>query len=243
MIVLCWDFDGTLTYSDPLWTNSVYHALKMTDPYTPVSFQDIRPFMASGFPWHTPDSDYRKTINDHWWHHMNHYFFQVYQSLGVSDSVAALSCKKIRSIIRQAKNYRLYEDALSTLQQTSGKCQNIILSNNHPDLREVIHALGLSPFFQDYIISAEIGYDKPRPEIFQLARSRYPHGTRFIMIGDSIHADIIGGKNARMETILVHKGYCEQADYCCEQLEEIPKILSKKLRILHEKSVLPQHWV
>ena len=91
MIVLCWDFDGTLTYSDPLWTNSVYHALKMTDPYTPVSFQDIRPFMASGFPWHTPDSDYRKTINDHWWHHMNHYFFQVYQSLGVSDSVAALS--------------------------------------------------------------------------------------------------------------------------------------------------------
>lgn len=41
------------------------------------------------------------------------------------------------------------------------------------------------------------------------------------MIGDSIHADIAGGNNAGMTTILVHKGYSEKADFCFDDLRSV----------------------
>ena len=67
MKVVFWDFEGTLVYSNPLWSNSVYNALKLVCPDTEVTFNDIRVCMASGFTWHTPDEDYsllrkKKTI-------------------------------------------------------------------------------------------------------------------------------------------------------------------------------------
>lgn len=41
------------------------------------------------------------------------------------------------------------------------------------------------------------------------------------MVGDSVNADIIGGNQAGFKTILVHKGFNEQADYCFEDLQAI----------------------
>ncbi len=49
MKVVFWDFDGTLVYSNPLWSGSVYKALKDTDSGTKICFEDIRKHMAYGF--------------------------------------------------------------------------------------------------------------------------------------------------------------------------------------------------
>ena len=41
------------------------------------------------------------------------------------------------------------------------------------------------------------------------------------MVGDSVTADVVGGNNADMKTVLVYKGYNKKADFSLENLKEI----------------------
>lgn len=221
MAVIFWDFDGTLVHSNPLWSNSVYAALKDTDANTKVNFEDIRKCMAKGFTWHTPYEDYSKCVGDKWWDFMTDKICNAYISLGVNCRTAQLATAKIRSIIKRADNYILYPDTAETLKSSEKHGNtNVILSNNYPDLIEVLDFLGLTVYFDNIIVSANVGYDKPRQEIFDIAKSYYPNED-YIMIGDSVSADIIGGRNAGMTTVYVHNGYCDEADFCFNHLKDI----------------------
>ncbi len=54
----------------------------------------------------------------------------------------------------------------------------------------------LFPFFEDLIISEEVGVAKPDPEIFEIAfRNRNVDKTKILMIGDNLSSDIAGGLN------------------------------------------------
>ena len=220
-MVLFWDFDGTLVNSNPLWSNSVYQAIKMVDCNVSVSFDDVRKCMANGFTWHMPDEDFSFLIDDKWWEYMNRKFFDDYISLGVDAVYANEAVKNIRAIIKKVENYTLYDDAVDVLKMSiQNNNINVLLSNNYPDLNELISELGLSEYFDRIIVSAKVGYDKPRKEIFDIAKSYYPN-EKYIMIGDNVSADIVGGKIVGMTTILVHNGFCDEADYCFDNLLDI----------------------
>ena len=222
MKVIFWDFDGTLVYSNPLWSNSVYNALKSVYNDTTVTFNEIRACMATGFTWHTPEKDFTAFTNEKWWQYMNHYFYNCYISLNVPQNIAEQATEKIRDFIKRKENYQLYSDACSTLKKLKDKgVKNVILSNNYPDLCDVLKKLDIYDLFDDFVISAVVGYDKPRKEIFEIAKSLYPNAKEYYMVGDSVKADIIGGNNAGFKSILVHKGFDEQADYCFDDLSSI----------------------
>ncbi|MDE5670967.1 MAG: HAD family hydrolase [Eubacterium sp.] len=222
MKVIFWDFDGTLVYSNPLWSNSVYNALKSVDGNTTVTFSEIRKLMASGFTWHMPNENYTEFTNEKWWQYMNHYFYSCYLSLNTPQNIAEQATAKIRDIIKKKENYTLYSDAVSTLKKLKSKgIKNVILSNNYPDLCDVLKELEIYDLFDDFVISAAVGYDKPRKEIFEIAENFYPNADEYYMVGDSVNADIVGGNCAGFKTILVHKGFCEKADYCFDDLKSI----------------------
>lgn len=228
MKVIFWDFDGTLVHSNPLWSGSVYNALKQVCPDTEVEFSEIRKYMAHGFTWHTPNEDYSLITGDKWWAHMNAYFFSSYIALGVPADIAESATKQIRTIIKRKENYTLYPDSVSTLKTLNDMgFTNALLSNNYPDLIEVLEKLGIADFFDNIIISAKVGYDKPRQEIFEIAKNLYSNAEVYYMIGDSVNADIIGGNNAGMTTVLVHRGNDENADHCVDELEQIIEIMSE----------------
>lgn len=152
---------------------------------------------------------------------MTNKIYNDYISLGVNADIFDFASSRVRSIIKRKENYIIYYDAVETLKLSLNKGNtNVILSNNYPDLDEVLDELNLTQFFDRIIVSACVGYDKPRKEVFDIAKSYYPDND-YIMIGDSVNADIIGGKNAGMTTILVHKGFSSQADYCFDDLGDI----------------------
>ena len=153
---------------------------------------------------------------------MNRHFYKSYLSLGLTEEQSKTATEKVRTIILKKENYFLFDGAHETLEHliTKGH-KNILLSNNFPDLKQVTDALDLTRYFEHMVISGLTGYEKPHPKIFEIAKALYPAETEFYMIGDNINADIIGGKNAGMKTILVHKGFDKRADYCFERLEEI----------------------
>ncbi len=225
MIIIYWDFDGTLVYSNPLWSNTVYNSLKEIAPNVNIKFTEIRKCMAKGFTWHMPDNDYSSLIGDKWWDFMNNKISDDYIRLGVDSDTAIKASKLVRNNIKKSENYTLFPDTVKALKYSLEKgCKNVILSNNFPDLAEVMEKLNLTKYFDNIIVSANYGFDKPRQELFNIAKSMYPN-SNYIMVGDSISADIIGGNNAGMKTILVHNGYNANADYYCDNLMNVFDII------------------
>lgn len=228
MSIVYWDFDGTLVWSEHLWSSSVFRALNEANSENGVAFNDIRKCMATGFTWHTPENDYTAFKNERWWDLMNEHIYKSYLSLGIDKVTAHTAAQKVRKIIKNRENFNLYPDAVSTLQELKNRGhKNIILSNNFPDLYEVIEKIGLEKYFDGFVISAVEGYDKPRKELFDIAKSFNKNNEPMYMVGDSIKADIIGGNNAGMTTVYVHNGFCAQADYCFETLNELLGIIKK----------------
>lgn len=225
MSIFCWDFDGTLAYSEHLWSGSVFRALNETVTNHNVTFQDIRRCNASGFTWHIPEKDFTGLIGEKWWEFMNAHFYNSFISLGISESDARAASEKVRDIIMMPSNYNLFDDTVCTLKTAKEKGHtNIILSNNYPELQVITDALGITQYFDALIISGLVGYDKPRQEIFDIVKSYYKN-ENYVMIGDNPVADIQGGRAAGMTTVLVHKGFDRNADYCFDNLIEICSLM------------------
>ncbi len=202
---LFWDFDGTLVHSPHLWSASLLHAIKDAWPGCSITLADVRPHLRSGFPWLTPDQDHSRMTGDAWWETMYSHFERVCITLGVPEAIAGRAARNIWGILLQPGNYALYEDTLPVLRRCKemGFSQYIV-SNNHPDLRGILQSLHLAHFFSESIVSGEIGFDKPRKEIFECALAKAGYPDICFMIGDNPVADGEGAKNANIPPLLVH---------------------------------------
>lgn len=226
MSTVFWDFDGTLAYSVHLWSGSMYRAIKAVDPQSPVTFLQIRECNTRGFTWQTPDRDHTAYTNDAWWLYFEAHAYTSYLSCGASDEVASSACALVRHFILNPNEYLLYDDTISTLQTVKRMGHhNILLSNNYPELETIVSKLGLLPYFDGLIVSAIEGYDKPRRELFDIAKKRHPD-TQYYMVGDNPYADIKGGKQANMTTVLVHSTASTDADHHITSLCDILPILN-----------------
>jgi len=225
--VLFWDFHGTLIYPDKLWSKSIHRAIHSLWPEHPVSLERVSACQEHGaFPWDHPERDYRHlTDPSRWWSHMGGMFFRTCRRCGLSISEANQVTPLVRALILDPANFRLYEDAVATLEVLSANgWRQIMLSNNFPELAELCDALGISSYFEAFVVSALVGYDKPRIEIFDLARKQAGYPDRCVMIGDNPVADYEGARQAGMESILVHRSY-EKAGLVCARLSDLIPLL------------------
>lgn len=234
---LFWDFDGTLVHSRVLWSGAVYRALCECCPDTAVTLEQIRGPMRYGFTWHTPEEDYTACIGPAWWERMFRRFEDIYAELGVDEETARRASVRVRCLIFRPENYTLYADTLDTLLTCRAMgWRNVLLSNNYPELPAILDALGLTEHFDGVVVSALVGWDKPRREIYEYARNLAGNPKYCIMIGDNPMADIAGARAVGIHTIHVHSqdpgclgepgpkaptSRCS-ADFCCDELAKIP---------------------
>ena len=225
MSTIFWDFDGTLVYSHHLWSGSMYAALTAVHPQTCVRFQQIRECNTRGFTWQTPKRDHTRLIGDEWWRHIEAHAYSAYLACGESETVASTAATLVKGFILSPDRYHLYPDTVSVLRECKRRGhRNVLLSNNYPELAQMARTLGLTPYLDGIITSALEGYDKPRQELFDIAKSRFPDRSYF-MVGDNPNADILGGNRAAMTTVLVHGAPDPSADHCCDTLQEILKVI------------------
>lgn len=95
-------------------------------------------------------------------------------------------------------------------------------------------ASGLIEYFEQVFISEETGYKKPDIEFFDYVFTRIPNFDieKTVIIGDMLHADILGGVNAGIDTIWINeRGYLKYVDvkptYEVNSLNELTKLLLK----------------
>lgn len=97
-----------------------------------------------------------------------------------------------------------------------------------------LKAAQLDHLFKDIFISEEIGYQKPMIEYFNYVFSQISNLNKknTLLIGDSLTADILGGKQANIETVWLNAQKITNTtsikpDYTIYNLEELLPILMK----------------
>lgn len=223
---LFWDFHGTLIEPKSTWAPSLCRVLEGLG--VQADTEEVRLHMKAGFSWHTPDIPYPQETGGAWWQKLYRHLDALYDGFHLSDALRAEANQGLRQEILCKERYVLFEDAVEVLDSLRKKgYRHYLLSNNFPELEDVVEAMGLRNRFCGCIVSACVGYEKPHPEIFRLALELAGNPESAIMIGDNPIADVEGGRAAGMGVIQVHNDAASKADYRCASLAEVMEVLSQ----------------
>lgn len=152
------------------------------------------------------------------------------EAVGVNDQkLAAEFCREALGRIPTKGN--LVSGATELLEYLRPKYRMYILSNGFVELQSrKMATAGIKRYFDDIILSEEIGVNKPRPELFEYALKKA--GAKLeesIMIGDMFDTDIAGAANIGMDQIFFNPkqmtGTSFKPTYEVRQLLEIKEIL------------------
>jgi putative hydrolase of the HAD superfamily len=97
----------------------------------------------------------------------------------------------------------LYEESEELIQELSKTHKLFIVTNGLTDVqRKRIGESCIASYFEDLIISEEVGISKPNPEIFEHALKTIIDldKTKILMVGDSLTSDIQGGIHFGIDT-------------------------------------------
>lgn len=133
------------------------------------------------------------------------------------------------------QNWALEQDAIPALTALQSNGFHIGLVSNASDSRDVltlIDRFGIRTYFDFILISADCGFRKPHPRIFELALSNWGYlPDEIVMVGDRLDADVSGARPLGIYTIWI-KRRAKQPDQpsivpdaTVESLSEIPPLL------------------
>lgn len=218
MNLLIWDFDGTLAYRDGMWSGAMLDVLSNHDVAHTITVADIRPHVASGFPWHEPHIPHGNSASaDAWWAPMCAQFEQAYIALGIPSERAVALGVAVRDEFCRPDAWQLYDDVLPTMKELSLRgWEHVVLSNHVPELPLLVEHLGLAPIVREVFTSATIGYDKPHPQAFKHVLDRYRSVRNVWMIGDNPIADVAGAAAVGIPGILVRGSQVAGLNWCSD---------------------------
>jgi putative hydrolase of the HAD superfamily len=127
---------------------------------------------------------------------------------------------------------RLYDDTLQTLETLRTRGYRLGCVTNRafggPAFVEEVEQLGLTPYFDSFAVSCEVGYMKPHELLFRHALDELGvAGEETLHVGDSLVADVRGAQALGMTAVWrkPRKRYEEpdgiQPDYVINQLREL----------------------
>src|SRR4030042_1693598 len=118
--------------------------------------------------------------------------------------------------------FKAYDDTLPTLKELKNRSLIIgLVSNVVQDMEPTYTELGLQPHLDFKVTSAEVGCDKPQPEIFMAALQKAQvKPEESIFVGDQYHLDIVGARGVGIKGLLIDRN-----DYSPE-ITDCPRIHS-----------------
>ena len=101
----------------------------------------------------------------------------------------------------------VYEDALPMLERLRPRYRLALLTNGAPDLqREKLAGAGLAHWFDEVLVSGDIGFGKPNPRVYETMLTRLDVAPdEALMIGNSLHSDIAGAQAAGIRAVWVNR--------------------------------------
>ncbi|MCY8643191.1 YjjG family noncanonical pyrimidine nucleotidase [Bacillus haynesii] len=109
--------------------------------------------------------------------------------------------EKYRSFLEEG--HQLIDGALELIESMQDQYDLYIVTNGISKTQyKRLHASGLYPMFKGIFVSEDTGFQKPMKEYFDYVFERIPHFSvdQGLIIGDSLTADIKGGRLAGLDT-------------------------------------------
>ncbi len=104
--------------------------------------------------------------------------------------------------------WEVYEDVPETLEalRTLG-VRMVVISNWDDRLPALLAGLGIDDFFEFIVFSADVGVEKPFPEIFEFALGKLGlPAERVVHVGDRIREDVEGARGVGMQSLHLARG-------------------------------------
>ena len=225
MRFLLWDFDGTLAQRDGDWSGALVETAAANG--ITATRDAIRPFLRSGFPWHTPEVIREGSESPQvWWGRLEPVFGRAFEEgAGLLAEKASVLAGQVRETYLDRQRWRVFDDVLPCLGILSARgWRHIILSNHVPELEELVDALGLKEHFLQVFSSAMTGVEKPNPKAFGRVMEFVGKDTELWMVGDSWVADVCGAEQSGIRSVLLRKSHADARRHCLT-LAELPAIL------------------
>jgi HAD superfamily hydrolase (TIGR01549 family) len=136
------------------------------------------------------------------------------------------------------QHWEIEEDTIACLETLKTEGYRLGVISNAADAQDahfLIKKGNIGPYFDQVLISAEIGLRKPHPKVFRKALTFWqaqPEET--VMVGDTLNADILGAQRIKMPAVWITRraekvGYGQQQiiepDASISTLDELPGLL------------------
>lgn len=205
--VVFWDFDGTLAFRPGLWSGTMLDLLDDAAPGHEIDVDGLRPHLRDRFPWHHPGRPHPELNDaDAWWRTIADRLAAVYLAVGVEEELAWQLAVQVRTRYLDTDAWRVFDDVRPTLGQLrSDGWRHVIVSNHVPELGDLVDALGIGDLVDHVVSSANVGYEKPHPAIFEHALRVAGHPGSVWMVGDNPNADVAGAEAMGIPAILVRR--------------------------------------
>ncbi|RJP73912.1 MAG: HAD family hydrolase [Candidatus Abyssobacteria bacterium SURF_17] len=138
-----------------------------------------------------------------WWN----YDREVFKRLGILEEKQEGIFAEIYRFFSDPAAWELYPDTLESLEQLRASNLSLaIVSNWNSSLGKIVDGLKLADYFDFVISSAEAGWKKPSPRIFELALERAgADAPRVVHIGDTYQTDVLGARKAGIRGIMLDR--------------------------------------
>jgi len=129
--------------------------------------------------------------------------------------------------LRQHKwEFKAYDDSLPILKDLKNRGLILgLVSNVVQDMEPTYTELGLQPYLDFKVTSSEVGYDKPRPEIFMAAlKKAQVKPEESIYVGDQYHLDIVGARGVGIKAVLIDRNNYSPDITDCPRIRSLTEI-------------------
>lgn len=123
-------------------------------------------------------------------------------------------------------HFKNFADSLPALQALKNKhVQMGVISNIGEEIDSYLDKAGFTGYFSYNVTSLEAGYDKPQPQIFQLALKKAGvNAVETLFVGDQYDLDAMGARNAGITPILINRDGAG-GDYDCVVIKHLSQVI------------------
>ena len=218
------DIDFTLIHPGPAFQGSGYREFcsRYGIDVDPSAFDRAVAAAASAFDSGSGEYDARIFID---------YTRRIIEGMGGSGSQIESAAREIYEQWAACHHFFLYDDVADVLRELHGRGLKIgLISNSHRCLTSFQSHFDLDGLFSAAVSSAEHGYMKPHPSIFETAlHQAAAEPATSVMVGDSLAHDVEGARRLGMRAVLVARAGAVQdcpADVpVIRTLRELPALL------------------
>ncbi len=158
-------------------------------------------------------------------------FFSRYEQILLENAGLSVTTDLARQIwqiaISVPKDFIPFDDTVDVLQRLKGQGYQIgVISNLRRDMHELCQNLGMDPYLDFCLTSAEIGVEKPDPAIFVAALERAGvSGPEAVHVGDQPRSDLVGARGAGLHAVLLDRGNWHREMDHCVRISQLPELV------------------